>query len=146
MRKMLIVVIAEALGRLRRTEHGDERNEDIALSILGQCEDLLPHGSGLDGNVAIEIEKSSERKIVVGFEFHHINKNGFYCGWTSGKVVFRPEFDGFSTKIFGDGDKKSAQIRDYMHDVFSYAMGTMVDMEFDSETKEFTVKETKHVL
>ena len=59
-------------------EYLDSKNE--------QMEDLvknyLPSGSGFDGDISID-EKSTDEKIILRVEYHHLDINGFYDGWST---------------------------------------------------------------
>ena len=63
-------------------EYLDSKNE--------QMEDLvknyLPSGSGFDGDISID-EKSTDEKIIIRVEYHHMDINGFYDGWSTFKVI-----------------------------------------------------------
>ena len=66
-------------------EYLDSKNE--------QMEDLvknyLPSGSGFDGDISID-EKSTDKKIILHVEYHHMNDNGFYDGWSTFKIIITP--------------------------------------------------------
>ena len=60
------------------------------ISKNEQMEDLvknyLPSGSGFDGDISID-EKSTDEKIIIHVEYHHMDINGFYDGWSTFKVI-----------------------------------------------------------
>ena len=60
------------------------------ISKNEQMEDLvknyLPSGSGFDGDISID-EKSTDEKIIIRVEYHHMDINGFYDGWSTFKVI-----------------------------------------------------------
>ena len=83
--------------------------------IEKECENL-PSGSGLDSGVRIDLDRSKPNKIVFHTEFHHLNENGYYDGWTNHSIIVVPEFGGeFDIKITG---KNRNQIKDYLYDLF----------------------------
>ena len=49
----------------------------------------LPSGSGFDGNINID-KKSTDKKIILHVEYHHMNDNGFYDGWSTFKIIITP--------------------------------------------------------
>ena len=63
------------------------------ISKNEQMEDLvknyLPSGSGFDGDISID-EKSTDKKIILHVEYHHMNDNGFYDGWSTFKIIITP--------------------------------------------------------
>jgi hypothetical protein len=63
------------------------------ISKNEQMEDLvknyLPSGSGFDGDISID-EKSTDKKIILHVEYHHMNDNGFYDGWSTFKLIIVP--------------------------------------------------------
>lgn len=77
----------------------------------------LPHGSGIDGTNRIEEDRCRPNKIVISIEFHHMDENGYYDGWTEHNVIITPAF-GNSIDIQITGRDRN-QIKDYLGDVFS---------------------------
>ena len=65
-----------------------------ARARLKALEDMLPHGSGIDGNNCILADKTTNTRIVITTEFHHMNEVGFYDGWTDHVVNAQPSFRG----------------------------------------------------
>lgn len=76
----------------------------------------LPHGSGLDNGVSLQLVESSSKKIIFTFSYHHLNENGYYDGWTEHKLIVTPSFQGFDLLITGN-DKND--VKDYLYDVFN---------------------------
>lgn len=89
-----------------------DKHEDAINSI---CE-ALPHGSGLDGKMQIELPESTSKKLVFFFEYHHMDENGFYSGWTEHNLIITPEFGNYSMRITG---RDRNQTKDYLYDLFS---------------------------
>ena len=46
--------------------------------------EALPHGSGIDGNWHIQVQGNGN--VMVTGEYHHMNSNGFYDGWSGFKL------------------------------------------------------------
>ena len=57
----------------------NKRVEDLVKNYL-------PSGSGFDGDISID-EKSTDEKIILRVEYHHMDINGFYDGWSTFKVI-----------------------------------------------------------
>jgi len=47
----------------------------------------MPSGSGIDAGTKLLLSESSADKLVFFVEFHHMDSNGSYCGWSSRKIV-----------------------------------------------------------
>ena len=92
-----------------------EEKENELLEIV---KNYFPSGSGFDTGAKIDIEKSNSKKIIVfTVEFHHMNENGFYDGWTYHEIKIIPNlaYD-FTIRISG---KNKNEIKEYIDDVFS---------------------------
>ena len=87
----------------------------INKQSIEKLETLLPHGSGFDGTMEIDVNKSKDNLIVIEFEFHFMDENGYYDGWETYKLKIIPSFQGYNLKIVG---KNRNQIKDYFYDVF----------------------------
>lgn len=46
---------------------------------IEQANELLPHGSGIDGKCYFDTNNSTKDKLFIFVEFHHMDTNGFYC-------------------------------------------------------------------
>ena len=117
MENTLIHVIASALNTYKSglAKHNTDW-QDAALMRLDKAEKMLPSGSGFDSGTKIDLEKSTDNKIVFNTSFHHMNDAGYYVGWTEHVVTVRPSFV-FGMKITISGQNKN-DIKDYMHEVF----------------------------
>jgi hypothetical protein len=95
---------------------GNTEWEHAHMDVLnGMCE-LLPHGSGLDGKMEFQPENSHPEKLCFFFEFHHIDENGYYCGWTEHNLFVTPSLQyGFELRITG---RNKNDIKDYLYDLF----------------------------
>lgn len=88
--------------------------------------DYLPSGSGVDCGTKIDLDCSTGDKIVLTFEYHHMNDNGMYDGWTSHTVTVKPSLQfGFTLKI--SGTNRNGDIN-YFYDLFSSALETEVEL------------------
>lgn len=74
--------------------------------------DLLPYGSGIE-SLEVDFEKSHLEKIIVYLSFHHMNADGFYCGYTDHTITITPSFhDGVNLRISGSNRQ---DIKEYLH-------------------------------
>lgn len=51
---------------------------------------LMPSGSGIDSGTKLLLDKSSSDKLVFLVEYHHMDSNGMYCGWSSREIIITP--------------------------------------------------------
>lgn len=103
----------------------------------------LPHGSGFDSGVCIDLDNSTKEKIVLDFSFHHMNHDGYYIGWLDYSVTVVPSFIGgydFQIECMSEDDDimcvdppdPEGDI-EYFEDVFSVALGeTITDKDRDN--------------
>jgi hypothetical protein len=77
---------------------------------------FLPYGSGFDQGVTFSVNESNHNKLVFITSFHHMDENGFYCGWSDHKIIVTPDLTfGFNIKITGVNMR---DIKDYISDCF----------------------------
>jgi hypothetical protein len=90
----------------------DKHTERIETLVAN----YLPRGSGIDQYPTIDLDESTEERLVFHFGYHHMNENGFYDGWTEHILIVRPslQFD-IVLRITG---KDRNQVKDYLYDIF----------------------------
>jgi hypothetical protein len=87
----------------------------------------LPHGSGFDsGTHVVEDECVSGTKLVLSFDYHHMDEHGYYDGWTSHKVIVTPFFDGIGVKITGALPRKYRHSKDYFCSTMVYHLTSYI--------------------
>lgn len=75
-----------------------------------------PRGSGIDCGTRLDWDRSTPEKLVFNCDFHHMNENGSYDGWTKHTVVCTASLAyGFNLKITG---KNRNDIKAYLAEVF----------------------------
>lgn len=84
-------------------------------STLEMCNNL-PHGSGIDNGMGINIEESTGKKLVFEFSYHHMNEDGYYDGWTNHKLIITPAFGSYDMNITG---RDRNNIKDYLYQLFN---------------------------
>jgi hypothetical protein len=82
---------------------------------LARIFDAMPHGSGLDGDVTVDLERSGFARILIDADWHSMNGDGFYCGWHKYRVTILPDFGGIDVKVRGANTDGTA---DYLGEVF----------------------------
>ena len=101
------------------------REENIAhwAEQLKSFEDMLPSGSGFDNGTKVNREKSTPNKIILDTAFHHMDQNGFYCGWSDLTVTINPSLlHEVEVKINFHGYKRAANDKEFFYDTFYYAI------------------------
>lgn len=87
-------------------------------------ENHLPHGSGFDNGVKIDLDASTSEKLVFLTSFHHMNDHGMYIGWTEHKVIVTPSLAfGYAIKVTGPNKR---DIRSYISEMFGYGLSEHV--------------------
>lgn len=118
----LAVILAKIAAAWRNTRESNNRkwHEEHYLQIQKLVKAHMPSGSGFDAGTHIELDACRENLLVFRTEFHHMDDNGVYCGWTAHRVYVRPSFVfGFLITISGPNKRN---IKDYIHDAFYSAL------------------------
>lgn len=97
---------------IRAASGWHEKHEARIIEIM---RDHAPHGSGFDNGCKIDFDKSTRDKLVIETAFHHMDDNGFYCGWTDHTVIVTPGFDGVYVRVTG---RNMRDIKEYISDTF----------------------------
>lgn len=109
--------IANLVGAIQNAK-GDNNNHWMTVreeNLQGLITEKLPSGSGFDSGTKLIMEKSSSDKLVFKADFHHMDDNGFYCGWSEHEVIVTPCFDGVHIRVTG---RNKRHIKDYIANVF----------------------------
>lgn len=110
-------------------------------SLLDSIEaNLLPSGSGFDNGTKIDREATNARRISLTFDFHHMDENGFYDGWTSHNVTIYPTFGHLEVIVSG---RNKSQIRDYAAEVFAslFTESSRIAYTFDDQGQAVLIPE-----
>lgn len=104
-----------------------ESHEAAAEAMLYE----LPHGSGLDGDWAIDWARCNDNRIVLTIDFHNMNSNGYYCGWSTLTVTVKSSLlFGLEVRVVGAG-RGNSDLADSLADSLCDAFET------EHERKEF---------
>lgn len=94
-----------------------------ALEALAR--DYLPRGSGFDRGCTFDVDASRADCLVIRTAFHHMDENGYYCGWSDHVVRVRADLAfGFTVSVSG---RNVRDIKDYIADTFHSAMSEIVE-------------------
>lgn len=124
--------LAQLVGAYQRCKSPDanEAQREWAAkheeSIRALVSRHMPHGSGLDSDRSgkLDLETSTEEKLVFWADFHHMGENGSYDGWTEHVVTVRPSLAfGFRLSISGP-DRND--IKEYLTQAFEFALNAEV--------------------
>lgn len=122
MSRTIIAALAatiEARLNCQRTGNAEwfERHSETIASI---AVNMLPHGSGIDMGVTVDLEKSTGEKVVLLVPYHCMSAHGFYCGWRDYTITLTPAFSGFHTRVTG---RDYNDTKAYLCDLFSEVLG-----------------------
>lgn len=92
--KQLVKVIATLLdARLNCINNGNFKWEEKHTNrILKLIKKYLPSGSGFDAGTDIDFDKSTSDKLVFDTQYHHMDEDGHYKGWTYHTIVVKSSF------------------------------------------------------
>ncbi len=120
MNNTMIKAIAQTAGAYRRCAAIPGHDwTDKHYERLLWLQDQLPSGSGIDSGTKINIDATTEDKVVLDVSFHHMDEMGGYDGWTEHVVIVRPAFNGLNLRITG---RDRNQVKGYLYQVFEHAL------------------------
>ncbi len=92
--------------------------------ILDMIErEALPSGSGIDNGCTIDRDESTGDRIIINLGFHHMDENGYYCGWSSHTATITASI-AYGLMIDIDSDFSGLDPDDIDEDT-SYLSGTL---------------------
>lgn len=110
--------IAETLTRIDNlNKHGSATGINpatVETSLIAWVRKHGPSGSGVD--MGTKLIPCSPEAIKLSCSFHHMDENGYYCGWTDHVVTARPSFV-FGMTLTLSGPNKN-DIKDYLHGLY----------------------------
>lgn len=96
------------------------------------AKDFLPRGSGVDSGTLIDLDASTQCRLVFTTSYHHMNDGGYYDGWTDHTVVVKADLAGdIDIRITG---RNRNDIRDYLHELFHHYLTQKVWWVRDEES------------
>lgn len=139
----LYKAIARQFERYKRST-----TEEIEYDAEEQIETLvrnhLPHGSGFDSGFVFDFDESTlepSECLKLTFAYHHMNENGYYCGWSYWTLTITPSLAmGYNFEIKADSDLTLIDDEDLDPDGFKeYADDTIAHC-LDTQVPEYSVK------
>jgi hypothetical protein len=127
MQRKLYEVLASALTAHHNcvASGNDEWRDRHAAKLDELTRAHLPHGSGFDSGTKFELDESKPERLVFTADFHHMDNNGYYDGWTCHQVIVTPSLaSGINLRITG---RDRDDWKDYAYQVFHEALTQMVE-------------------
>jgi len=119
--------ITSALDAMRRcVESGNSeweiRHAERLDALIGAN---LPSGSGIDSGTSLETS-STVNRLVFQADYHHMDDNGMYSGWSQHQVIVTPSLlHGFHIRVTG---RDRNQVKDYIAETFHHALSHVVEV------------------
>jgi hypothetical protein len=91
----------------------------------------LPSGSGFDAGCSINLVETKVNRLVIDFDYHHMDQNGYYNGWSHNQLILTASLVwDFDIRIVNrkGGHRIQSYDRDYFIDVFNYALNQELDI------------------
>lgn len=120
--KPLIVHLSNEFNRYMSANIDHSEKGRDAIELL--CREFMPSGSGFDSGTRFDFDKSRANRFVFVTDFHHMDENGYYEGWTHHEITVIPTFTGFDISRISGRDRNG--IKDYIADTFYCALATEV--------------------
>lgn len=127
--KMYEAIARAADARTRCLVTGNQEWRDIWTEKLRAMQKELPSGSGIDNGTKIIMDECDITRIVLICDYHHMNQDGFYDGWTHHRIVAKPTFMGIDVRVATGPNKND--IKEYLANVY----GDALDTEYDDPTR-----------
>lgn len=94
-------------------------------TIAALVKEYTPSGGGIDNGTIFDEEESTPEKLVFHVNFHHMNPNGYYDGWTQHVLTVRASLaHGFDLQISG---RDRNQIKDYLGELYHHCFAGPVE-------------------
>ena len=108
---------------------------ELMLSHRELAENWLPKGSGFDAGT--RVIECTPNKFVFKADFHHMDENGYYDGWTEHTIRAVSTFNGNEIKVTG---KDRNMIKDFISETFNHILFVKeFNLAFNKETKKFSI-------
>lgn len=130
----LLDMAISARKNCQKSDYVNHSLEDKWSLLIEHLEkNYLPYGSGFDAGVHVDEDVCVNGvKLVLTFDFHHMNEHGYYDGWTTHKAIITPYFDGIGVAIKGSLPKKYQHSREYFGDtIYEALLRTVKKAEID---------------
>lgn len=107
----------DASGNVEWQDHHRERVDALVSSSL-------PSGAGFNNGTTLDWNKSSGERLVFNTAYQHMNRGGFYDGWSHHTVIVTPSLVfGFTLCVTG---RDRNEIKSYIAESFHYDLSAEV--------------------
>ncbi len=86
-----------------------------------------PSGSGIDSGTTLDLEASSDNKLIFHCGYHHMDENGYYDGWTDHTITVKPSLARDFTLTVSGRDRNG--IKSYLSDIFYEFLETFIETD-----------------
>jgi hypothetical protein len=117
--KTLLQKIASSLRAYKNCLESDNKEWEIRhMESIDGYIDQLPHGSGIDGQTSINLEKSDGKQtIILESEYHYMDQYGGYAGWFYFQLEITANLDGYPDYDFCITRNDTDETLSYLHDM-----------------------------
>lgn len=129
-------LVAYCSDIVRIMQGNEERFVTMWTPVLEEINSRLPRGSGFDAGSHLDVDASTQTRLVFVTAFHHMDDYGMYDGWTHHSVIVTPTFDGFSVRITGQNKR---DIKDHIAHCFHDILSDYVKTAFNKDAQEMTL-------
>lgn len=118
--------IARALVAYQNcVKSGNEEWKERHMDRVRDLCNALPSGGGFDSGCRLVAEESTGERLIFEADFHHMNRDGFYDGWSYHRVIVTASLSfGIAMKITG---RNRNEIKEYIADLFHPILTELVD-------------------
>lgn len=93
--------------------------------IVELVREHMPSGSGVDNGCHLMLSESTPERLVFKTEFHHMDANGYYTGWTHHVITVKPSLvHGFTMTISG---RNTNAVKDYIGELLYAVLNKLCD-------------------
>jgi hypothetical protein len=102
----------------------EDRWDEVVEKITGN---YLPHGSGFDGEVTVDLDESNDSRLVIHTAFHPLNGDGYYEEWINGiEIVAKPSLQFGFTVNTRRGIFKDQSLKDLILEQFQLSLDEVI--------------------
>ncbi len=116
----LYKLLAREMWRYQNAGANSVVREDAEDTIERLVKEYMPSGSGFDSGTTLDLEASTDYKLVFGTAFHHMDEHGSYTKWTEHRVIVSPSL-AFDFDLVVSGRDHNG-IKEYIHESFHQAL------------------------
>lgn len=146
--KQVVQFISSSLLQIQRKPDNKYESEPELQELVKYW---MPSGSGIDAGTRLDFNKSKPNKLIFNFDYHHMDQNGFYCGWSYHSLIVTPDFDGFDMRIIGQHPSRrkwqTQHFHEYLYQTYYFALQReyKYDVDLTRKLRVYTCVEFPHM-